>query len=225
MIAIEGLRKTYPGSGAVLDGLALSVEEGEAIALVGRSGAGKTSLLNVIGGLDRAYEGRVAVGGQALEQLSDRRLSAFRNQTIGFVFQGFHLLPHLTALENVLLPTFFEAGERGAAAAVDRARQALQRVDLPASGEGYPGRLSGGQRQRRAIARALVSGPRLLLCDEPTGNLDTQTGEAILDLLVGLRESEGLTLVFVTHEARVSSRADRVLALAQGKLHEQENPS
>jgi len=216
MIEIRGLCKSYPGAGAVLDGLDLDVAQGEAIALVGRSGVGKTSLLNVIGGLDRDFDGRVAIHGKELKTLSDRALADFRNQTIGFVFQGFHLLPHLTALENVLLPTFFESGER--TDAEQRARRALERVDLPAAGNGYPGRLSGGQRQRLAVARALVSGPRLLLCDEPTGNLDQQTGEAILDLLVGLRESEGLTLVFVTHEARVSCRADRVLVLEGGEL-------
>ena len=218
MIEIRGLKKSYSGTGAVLQDLDLAVGEGQAIALVGRSGAGKTSLLNVIGGLDREYEGSVTIGGQELKTLTDRGLAEFRNRSIGFVFQGFHLLPHLTALENVLLPTYFESGER--ADAETRARSALERVGLSGSGEGYPGRLSGGQRQRVAVARALVSGPRLLLCDEPTGNLDEQTGEAILDLLVELRESEGLTLVFVTHEARVSRRVDRVLELAEGRLAE-----
>lgn len=219
MIRIRQLEKSYPdGEGGrvrVLDGVDLSVEAGEFVAVVGPSGCGKTTLLNIVGGLDTDYRGDVEVGGAALAGLSDRALARFRNETVGFVFQSFNLIAPLTAAENVKLPSFF--GSREVHGLDDRAASALARVGLTSKAQRRPPELSGGERQRVAIARALLMGPRLLLCDEPTGNLDVRTGDEVVGLFRTLN-AEGLTILVVTHEERMWKAAKRVFQLKNGQL-------
>ncbi|MGQ0506218.1 MAG: ABC transporter ATP-binding protein, partial [Myxococcaceae bacterium] len=180
MISATGLTKRYGDSGGpkVLDGLSLSVGKGEFVAVVGPSGSGKSSLLHVLGGLDTKFEGDVEVAGAKLKSLSEKSLARFRNQEVGFVFQSFHLVPNLAAVENVLLPAYFsDEGE-----ARDQALAALDRVGLKAKADRTPSQLSGGERQRVAIARALFNRPKILFCDEPTGNLDAIIGNEIIAL-------------------------------------------
>jgi putative ABC transport system ATP-binding protein len=205
----------------VLDGLSLDVADGDFVAVVGPSGSGKSTLLHLLGGLDVHYQGDVEVAGVKLSGLKDKELARFRNQHVGFVFQSFHLIPNLSAVENVLMPSHFGA------ASVDarkRAEALLDRVGLLAKKDRSPVRLSGGERQRVAIARALFTGPRLLLCDEPTGNLDAATGAGVISLFQELHR-EGLTLLAVTHEERMSSAARRVLRLKEGRLVEEPQPA
>jgi putative ABC transport system ATP-binding protein len=221
VISARGLCRSYvDGDGArvrVLDGLDLDVARGEFLAVVGPSGSGKSTLLHVLGGLDRAFTGEATVEGVALEGLGDRALARFRHAQVGFVFQSFHLISNLSARDNVMLPAFFGGGTPGAAERA-RADEVLARVGLGPKAHRLPTQLSGGERQRVAIARALFGRPKVLLCDEPTGNLDGATGGEIITLFRSLNE-EGLTLLAVTHEARVSSAAGRVLHLRDGKLH------
>ncbi|MBS1151552.1 MAG: putative macrolide transporter ATP-binding protein [Myxococcaceae bacterium] len=220
MIEAKGLRRSYQdGEGhllTVLDGVDLSVAAGEFVAIMGRSGSGKSTLLHILGGLDADYAGEVTVAGSRLTGLPDAALSKFRNQQVAFVFQSFHLVPGLSAADNVALPAFF-----GGAASDDevraKAQAALERVGLAAKLDRLPAQLSGGERQRVAIARALFTQPKVLFCDEPTGNLDAATGSEVIALF-GQLNSEGLTVLAVTHEERVSVAARRVLQLQQGKL-------
>ena len=214
MIRLEGVEKRY-GTQPVLRGVSLAVEDTELLSLVGRSGSGKSTLLSIMGGLDRRYSGRASVLGHDLHALDDAALARFRNREVGFVFQAFNLLDHLTARENVALPAYFSTGPSPDADA--RARAALERVGMGDKSEARPSALSGGQKQRVAIARALFNQPKLLLCDEPTGNLDSETGRQIIELFSQLNR-EGLTLVIVTHEERVSSVATRVVRLEDGQL-------
>jgi putative ABC transport system ATP-binding protein len=214
VIRLDAVEKEY-GTQPVLRGISLDVADGELLSLVGRSGSGKSTLLHIIGGLDRRYRGHATVLGQALESLDDRRLARFRNREVGFVFQAFNLLDHLTAVENVKLPAYFADGP--SADDERRALLALERVGIGAKASARPSELSGGQKQRVAIARALFHQPKLLLCDEPTGNLDSETGQQIIELFRALNR-DGLTLVIVTHEERVSSVAARVLRLEDGRL-------
>ena len=214
MIRLDGVVKQYANQ-AVLRGISLSVADGELLSLVGRSGSGKSTLLHIMGGLDRRYSGRAEVLGHDLGALDERRLAQFRNREVGFIFQSFNLLDHLTATENVQLPSYFADGP-----APDDKKQALaalDRVGMADKAEARPSQLSGGQKQRVAIARALFHRPKLLLCDEPTGNLDSDTGRQIIELFRALNR-DGLTLVIVTHEERVSSVASRVLRLEDGGL-------
>ena len=191
------------------------------MALVGQSGSGKSTLLNIVGGLDSADSGTIVVDGLDYSKLDDRAQSRLRNERIGFIFQAFHLLEHLSVRENVALPAFFA----GRADKVDeRALQALDRVGLADFAERRPGMLSGGQKQRVAIARALFNQPILLLCDEPTGNLDSETGRGVIELFQELNR-EGLTLLIVTHEERVSQAAKRVMRIADGSLVDQDSRS
>ena len=214
MISARGLSRSFSdgegGTLKVLDGADLDVREGELVAVMGRSGSGKSTLLHILGGLDSSYAGEVTVAGTKLQGLDDRGLSRFRNTTVGFVFQSFHLVPGLDALDNVALPSFF--GETKG-----DARAALERVGLAAKARRQPSQLSGGERQRVAIARALFCRPKVLFCDEPTGNLDATTGAEIIALFKSLN-AEGLTVLAVTHEDRVSAAAGRVLRLEGGKL-------
>ena len=198
----------------ILRGISLSVAGGESLALIGPSGSGKSSLLMVMAGLERATSGRVSALGQDVTQLDEDALARFRRGNMGVVFQSFHLIPTLTALENVAVPLEI-AGE---ADAFGRARVELERVGLGQRGGHYPSQLSGGEQQRVALARASVSRPKLLLADEPTGNLDTANGAAIMDLLFDLRDAHGATLVMVTHAPELAARCDRVLKLADGLL-------
>ncbi len=221
MIRARDIVKEYvDGDGTlvrVLDGLSLEMGQGEFVAVVGPSGSGKSTLLHLLGGLDVHYGGDVEVGGVKLRGLDDKALARFRNSHVGFVFQSFHLIPNLSAVENVLMPSHFgpvTADER------KRAEAVLDRVGLLAKKDRAPVRLSGGERQRVAIARALFTGPKLLLCDEPTGNLDAATGAGVIQLFEELHR-EGLTLLVVTHEDRMSNAAKRVLRLKEGRLVEE----
>jgi putative ABC transport system ATP-binding protein len=217
VISTEALTRSYDdgarGAVRVLDGVALTVAKGEFLAVVGRSGSGKSTLLHVLGGLDSGYSGQVTVAGTKLAGLDDRALSKFRNESVGFVFQSFHLVQGLTALENVALPAAFAQTDGGD----ERAREALSRVGLGEKTQRLPSQLSGGERQRVAIARALFNRPRVLLCDEPTGNLDAQTADEVIALFKSLN-AEGLTLIAVTHEDRLRAAASRILTLTDGKL-------
>ncbi len=219
MIEAKDISREYDdgakGRLKVLDGVSLSVAQGEFVAIVGRSGSGKSTLLHVLGGLDTEFRGRVTVAGTRLDGLPDPALSRFRNETVGFVFQSFHLMSGVSALENVLLPARFSATP-----VMDlegRAKAALERVGLTSHAARSPGQLSGGERQRVAIARALFSSPKVLLCDEPTGNLDAETADGVVALFKQLNAS-GLTIVAVTHEDRLRGAASRVLTLSKGVL-------
>ena len=220
MIRLKNVQKRYTGAGEgeyALNGVDLEIEEGELVAIVGTSGSGKTTLLNLIGGLDRDYTGTVEVFGRDLTALSDRKMADFRNRTIGFVFQHFSLLDHLTALENVALPSTFVRGEQPVADPFKRASESLTEMGLGHKLNERPNSLSGGQKQRVAIARALLFEPRLLLCDEPTGSLDTKTGAQIIELFQALN-AQGYTVVIITHEDRVSEAARRIIRIEDGKI-------
>jgi putative ABC transport system ATP-binding protein len=230
VISARGIKKVYRDESGqeltVLDGLSLEVATGDFVAVVGPSGCGKSTLLHVLGGLDVHYGGEVEIDRARLTGMSDRALAAFRNRHIGFVFQAFHLVPALSAIENVLLPSFFASRERAPepGGPRQRAEEVLERVGLAGKRDRLPGRLSGGERQRVAIARALFGRPRVLLCDEPTGNLDARTGEEIIGLFKGLN-AEGMTVLAVTHEERMSAAARSVLRLKDGRLHPEEGAS
>lgn len=220
ILEARALQKSYPeGDGSavtVLTGVDLAVAPGECIAIVGSSGAGKSTLLHLLGALDRPTAGEVILAGRAYGEASDEELAELRNRKLGFVFQFHHLLREFSALENAMFPLLI-AGEPEAAAAA-RARELLERVGLGARLTHRPAALSGGERQRVAIARALVSGPALLLADEPSGNLDAHNGELLHDLLTSLPRERGTAIVVVTHNPALAARADRVLALAEGRL-------
>ena len=225
MIQMKAVSKRYIQSAAdewALRDVTVSISEGEMVAIVGTSGSGKTTLLNLIGGLDRGFEGEVSVAGSALSSLSDRALSQLRNQKIGFVFQHFNLLDHLTAIDNVCLPVCLTGGgeihfEEAAQDPQERAISLLKKLGLGDKLNARPTHLSGGQKQRVAIARALFFNPPLLLCDEPTGSLDTHTGQTIIELFKSLHQ-EGYTVVMITHEDRVSREAHRIIRLEDGYL-------
>ena len=222
MIEVENLTKVYPmGEERVvaLDGVTLAVARGEHTAIVGPSGSGKSSLMNILGGLDRPTSGDYRFDGDAVGRFTDDQRAAFRNRRIGFVFQSFQLLPRLTALQNVELPMIY-AGQAPQERR-ERARSLLDRVGLGARVGHRPTQLSGGQQQRVAIARALANAPDLLLADEPTGALDSQTGREVLQLFESLN-AEGLTLIVVTHDAQVAARARRRIRFHDGRVAEDE---
>jgi len=198
----------------VLKDAGLAVEEGEFLAIRGRSGSGKSTILNLIAGIDHPSAGDVFVAGACLNRLTARESTLFRRDHVGFVFQFFNLIPTLTVLENVRLP----AELAGGAAAAGRAEELLERVGLGDRRHSFPDRLSGGEQQRVAIARALVRDPRLILADEPTGNLDDATGATVMELLVSATRDGGRTLILVTHSREVAARADRVLTIEDGRL-------
>lgn len=221
MIELQNVSKRYPGPDGgtcALQSLTLSLPAGEFVAIVGKSGSGKSTLINLIAGIDRPTEGVVRVFGTALQSLDESRLSAWRGRHVGVVFQSFQLLPTLTVLENVMLPMDFCA-TYPTAQARERALQLLAQVGIGEHADKLPATLSGGQQQRAAIARALANDPPLLVADEPTGNLDTSTADAVLALLVGLARG-GKTVLMVTHERDVSRIADRVVTLADGRMAE-----
>ncbi|GMV40997.1 MAG: macrolide ABC transporter ATP-binding protein [Myxococcales bacterium] len=219
MIQLSDLTKAYPSQPnvQVLKGVSLRIADGELVSIMGTSGSGKSTLLNVIGGLDRQYGGSAVVADRDVKKLSDRDLSHFRNRTIGFVFQAFNLLPHLTCSENVRLPAYFMSEVKGEALE-RRTDEALDAVGLLHKRAARPLELSGGERQRIAIARALFNRPKILLCDEPTGALDTKTGDRILALFEALNRERGQTVILVTHEPRVSARADRIVRIEDGVI-------
>jgi len=203
---------------AVLDGVDAEVRRGEFVALLGPSGSGKSTLLNLIGGIDLPTSGEVIVEGEALTRMGERDRTLFRRHRIGFVFQFFNLVPTLTVEENLLLP--LELTGRLGARERARARSLLEEVGLADRASAFPDRLSGGEQQRVAVARALVHDPALVLADEPTGNLDREMGRQVADLLDRLVRREGRTLVVVTHSTELADRADRILELRGGRLHE-----
>jgi putative ABC transport system ATP-binding protein len=221
MIEVTGLSRSYAdgdrGTVSVLQDVSLRITKGEWVALVGRSGSGKSTLLHILGGLDAAFSGRVSVAGVDLKSLDAKRLAQFRNTQVGFVFQSFHLIDGLSVFENAALPLAFSE-HRQIENETTKIEQALARVGLGDKGHRKPSQLSGGERQRVAIARALVLDASLLLCDEPTGNLDVETAAGIIDLFVELNR-QGLTIVTVTHEEKLQSHAHRVVRLAQGKIN------
>ncbi|WP_207537337.1 ABC transporter ATP-binding protein [Sabulicella rubraurantiaca] len=198
----------------ILKGVSLRVDRGEAVGIVGPSGSGKTSLLMLLAGLERATGGSLRVAGQDLSAMDEEALARFRRDQVGIVFQAFHLIPTMTALENVAIPLEF-AGRNDAFA---RAEEALRLVGLGRRLGHYPGQLSGGEQQRVAVARAFVAAPSLLLADEPTGNLDRATGTQVMDLLFGLRERHGTTLVLITHDPALAARCPRQLRIEDGRI-------
>ena len=221
LVELVGARKAYRfGATAVraLDGVDLKVEKGAFVGIIGRSGSGKSTLLNVLGGLDRPTEGQVLVAGRSLMGRSPDELAAYRREVVGFIFQSFNLIPHLTALENVALPLAL-AGV-GASERRRRATELLEKVHLGQRTTHKPAELSGGERQRVAIARALIHGPSLLLADEPTGNLDSKTAEEVMAILQALHR-EGRTILLVTHDAdRAERYCQRLVILEDGKVRE-----
>jgi lipoprotein-releasing system ATP-binding protein len=220
LIVADGVVKGYrtaAGYVPVLEGLALEVARGEMLAVVGASGVGKSTLLHVLGTLDRPESGSVQVDGEEVFRFTESRLRAFRNRTLGFVFQFHHLLPEFTALENVMMPLLIARRPEPEARAV--ALSLLSELGLEARAAHRPGALSGGEQQRVAVARALAPSPRALLADEPTGNLDQETGDRLHALLRRLNRERGVTVVVVTHNERLARACDRTLRLEGGRLH------
>jgi putative ABC transport system ATP-binding protein len=219
LVTIRDVHKEYRRGGEridILQGIDLEVPEGDFLALMGPSGSGKTTLLNLIGGLDRPTSGSVEVAGQPIHRLSDGQLTAWRARHVGFVFQFYNLLPVLTAERNVELPLLLT--NLSAAQRRQHVATALGVVGLADRAKHYPRQLSGGQEQRVGIARAIVTDPTLLLCDEPTGDLDRKSGDEILDLLQALNREHGKTIIMVTHDPQAAARARRVLHLDKGSL-------
>lgn len=217
-VKIRGLVKRFETDGEpveVLTGVDLELSRGDAVAITGPSGAGKSTLLHLIGGLDQPSAGTIEIGDQAIHELPETDLARFRNRTVGFVFQDAHLLPQYTAVENVLVPTlaFPDAGSGGE----DRAHELLERVGLSHRLTHRPVQLSGGERQRVAVARALINGPSLLLCDEPTGSLDRAASNVVADLLFELHKEENNILVVVTHDLALAGRFPRRCELENGR--------
>ncbi len=219
LIEARGLKKTYMSGDkqlTVIDGLDLAVSAGETVAIVGASGTGKSTLLHLLGGIDRPSAGEISFEGRRLDALSPTALARYRNAAVGFVFQFHFLMPDFTALENVLMPLLL-GGERSGPAS-RRAAELLADVGLADRGHHRPGELSGGEQQRVAIARAIARSPQLLLADEPTGNLDRGTGESIFALLQRLNRERGLTMVMVTHNAELAFACGRTLTLESGRF-------
>ena len=222
VVSLAGVGKTYPGGVEALRDVDLRIDRGEMVAIVGPSGSGKSTLLHVVGCLDRPTTGTVRLVGHDIARLRDRRLSALRGRTIGFVFQQFHLVDSVSAVENVSMPLVY-AGV-GRRQRQQRALQALERVGLGHRAKHRPSRLSGGERQRVAIARALVVEPALLLADEPTGNLDSRTGADILELFRSLH-ADGSTVVVITHDRDVAAHVPRQVTVHDGTVHDSLVPS
>jgi ABC-type lipoprotein export system ATPase subunit len=219
-VSARGVHKTYSLGQrklAVLRGVDVEVPRGEFLALRGASGAGKSTLLHLLGGLDMPNEGAIFLAGEDLGDFSRAELAQLRNQRVGFIFQSYYLLPELDALENVCLPARMARKSLGPVEA--RARELLTRVGLKERLEHKPYELSGGEQQRVAIARAMINEPELILADEPTGNLDSKTGQEIIDLLCALREEKNTTLIMATHDAKLAARAQRVINLLDGQVH------
>ena len=219
MILATGLEKTVKSGDrdlTILSGLDLSVPAGEIVCVRGPSGSGKSTLLGLLAGLDHPTTGTVEVAGTGLTGLDEESLAQFRSKNIGFVFQSFHLLPNLTALENVAVPLEIA----GARDAVERARELLDSFGIGERAHHLPSQMSGGEQQRVAIARAVSNEPRVVFADEPTGNLDEETGARIAELLVGVRDRTGATVLVATHDTELAARADRRLLLRGGRLHD-----
>ena len=217
VVSVEAVEKVVPtasGSLVILDGIDLEIKQGETVAIVGASGSGKTTLLGILAGLDEASAGRVMLVDEEISSLDEEARAKVRGLHVGFVFQSFQLLGSLTALENVMLPVEL----RGDTLAESQATELLAKVGLADRIDHYPRQLSGGEQQRVAIARAFASAPTVLFADEPTGNLDTQTGALICDLLFDLNREFGTTLIMVTHDGRLAERCARTIAIAAGQI-------
>ena len=224
ILKVERLTKTYAtaaGALTVLHEVSFTLEPGSTCAIVGPSGSGKTTLLGLCAGLDRPTSGSVQLAGREIAALDEDGRARVRNEAVGFVFQNFQLIPTLTALENVLVPLELrgETGQEGAARAL------LERVGLGERLDHYPVKLSGGEQQRVALARAFINRPRILFCDEPTGNLDGDTAHAMVDLIFGLNRERGTTLVLVTHDLELAGRTSRIIRLRSGAVHSDEKTS
>ncbi len=220
ILSIKNLTKTYKSGSrslTVLDDVTFDIEEGESISIVGPSGSGKTTLLGLCAGLDSGTSGSVQLDGKAMESLSEDERAAIRNQRVGFIFQNFQLLPTLTALENVMVP--LELKKRKDAR--QKAQELLSKVGLGDRSTHYPTQLSGGEQQRVSIARAFANEPKILFADEPTGNLDTETGEMIEKLIFDLNKEEGTTLVLVTHDLDLAAKTQRIIHIKGGKIQEE----
>lgn len=221
LVAVQNVKKSFVHEGRevpILRGIDLSIDEGEMLCIVGPSGAGKSTLLHLLGTLDLPSEGRILIGGEDVTTYSSSKLADFRNRSIGFVFQFHHLLPEFTALENVMMPGRIR-GEAGAELE-SRARELLAEAGLEKRVTHRPGELSGGEQQRVALARALIMNPRLVLADEPTGNLDSTTSKAMHDLMFGLNKSRGTTFLVVTHSADLAAQMPRVVHMRDGRVED-----
>jgi lipoprotein-releasing system ATP-binding protein len=226
-LSAVGVEKSYRKGKTqvpVLHGVDFEIEHGELVAIIGTSGSGKSTLLHVLGLLDAPDAGSVVLDGRRIDNQADRQRDALRNNTFGFIFQFYHLLPELSALENVMMPQMIRHGFWAFLRERRRVRREatalLERVGLGHRLHHLPTELSGGEMQRTAIARALAGGPEVLLADEPTGNLDASTGQGVLDLLRDLNRERGLTMIMVTHDAHIAQQADRVVRLAEGRIEE-----
>ncbi len=222
MLKVERLTKTYPTAGGdltVLHEVSFDLAVGESLAILGPSGSGKTTLLGLCAGLDQPSAGTVVVAGEAIQTMDEDQRARVRNDHVGFVFQNFQLIPTLTALENVLVP--LELRGEGGAGAEERARELLGRVGLSDRFDHYPVQLSGGEQQRVALARAFVNEPKILFCDEPTGNLDGDTANKVEELIFGLNRERQTTLVMVTHDLELAQKCGRVLKLRRGDVVEE----
>ena len=217
ILEVRKLQKSYSSGSRnlkVLHDISFDVEQGESFSIVGPSGSGKTTLLGLCAGLDEADSGTIALCGTELDSLTEDQRASLRNQKVGFVFQNFQLLPTLTALENVAIPLELQGGK----SATTQARELLEKVGLQSRMDHYPSQLSGGEQQRVAVARAFSNKPTILFADEPTGNLDTGTGEKIVNLLFDLNHEAGTTLVIVTHDLELAQKTDRILQLKGGRV-------
>jgi len=228
LLELENISKYYDSpdnsdKNYILNDLGLEVSSGESIAIVGPSGSGKSTLLNIIGGLDRPTSGKVLLDGKDMVQLDDGKLAEIRNREIGFVFQLHHLLPQCTALENVLIPTLVSKDNSHKNETEKYARSLLERVGLAERMPYRPGQLSGGERQRVAVVRALINRPKLLLADEPTGSLDHANSVSLIHLLAELNQSDGITLMMVTHSQEMASQMSKISQLDEGKITEKGN--
>lgn len=221
VLELQAIRKQYGGGNApiveVLHGIDFSLQEGEFVTLTGPSGSGKSTLLNLMGLLERPSQGELLIAEQATSPLDDNQRTALRNRYLGFVFQFHHLLPAFSAMENVLMPMFAGQGKR-TRAMEERALFLLERVGLAAHAHKKPVQLSGGQQQRVAIVRALANQPRLVLADEPTGNLDSQTADEVFQLMRSINQQDGVTFLIVTHDPRLAARTDREINLVDGQI-------
>ena len=215
ILSATDLNKAF-GSLQVVKGVKLEMEKGEFVSIVGKSGSGKTTLLSLLSGLERPSSGRVILNGRDITNSSENELALFRRETVGFIFQSFHLIPTLSAWENVALPLFpikMPADERR-----QRALELLRKMEMEHRADHRPGMLSGGEKQRAAIARALINHPEIVFADEPTGNLDSSTGEAIMETLKSLHTENGLSLVMVTHDLDLAESSDRVIRMQDGEI-------
>jgi len=219
ILSVENVTKTYQSGSrklTVLDNVNFSIEEGESVAIVGPSGSGKTTLLGLCAGLDYATSGSVILNGHALEKLSEDQRAAVRNKEVGFIFQNFQLLPTLTALENVMVPLELKKRKD----AKSKAQELLKLVGLADRATHYPTQLSGGEQQRVSIARAFANEPKILFADEPTGNLDTETGTIIEDMIFDLNKQNGTTLVLVTHDPELAKKTNKIIQIKGGVIQE-----